>query len=87
MNVETASQIARQAYADLVTELVGEFPELQGTMGGTYARLEGIDERVALGLEEFYFPTVALSSPGSSIRCFRVMARIWSGSAGSTLPR
>lgn len=53
------AMIARLAYADLTTGVVGEFPELQGAMGGVYARLEGLDERVALGLEEFYYPTAA----------------------------
>lgn len=54
--------IARLAYADLVCEVVKEFPELQGAMGGIYARLDGLDERVALGLEQFYFP-VASKAP------------------------
>ncbi|MBI4387321.1 MAG: glycine--tRNA ligase subunit beta [Elusimicrobia bacterium] len=48
--------IARLAYADLVTEIVGEFPELQGSSGGYYARLDGEEERVALGIEEFHYP-------------------------------
>lgn len=50
---------ARLVYADLVTGVVGEFPELQGVMGGVYARVEGLDEKVALALEEFYQPTQA----------------------------
>ncbi|MFH2203169.1 MAG: glycine--tRNA ligase subunit beta [Elusimicrobiota bacterium] len=54
-------KIAGLAYADLVTGVVGEFPELQGTMGGVYARGEGLDEKIALGLEEFYFPVTAKS--------------------------
>lgn len=57
-----AETIARLAYADLVTDVVREFPELQGSMGGFYARAEGLDERVALGLEQFYFP-VASKTP------------------------
>lgn len=48
---------ARLVYADLVTGVVGEFPELQGVMGGVYARAEGLDEKVALTLEQFYQPT------------------------------
>lgn len=51
-----ADEIARLCYADLVTEVVKEFPELQGLMGGFYARRDGLDERVALGLEQFYLP-------------------------------
>ncbi|TBR18176.1 glycine--tRNA ligase subunit beta [bacterium] len=54
--VETA---ARFAYADLVTGVVGEFPELQGLMGGEYARHEGLGETVALALQEFYQPSAA----------------------------
>ena len=53
---KAAAEIARLCYADLVTEVVKEFPELQGLMGGVYARRDGLDERVALGLEQFYLP-------------------------------
>lgn len=56
---EAVAEIARRAYADLTTGVVSEFPELQGTMGGVYARLDGLDERVALGVEEFHFPSAA----------------------------
>ena len=59
LDEDAAKAIARLAYCDLVCEVVREFPELQGTMGGVYARAEGLGERVALGLEEFYFPTQA----------------------------
>lgn len=59
VNERCAVEIARLAYADLVTEVVKEFPELQGAMGGFYARQEGLDERVALGIEEFYFPAAS----------------------------
>ena len=58
---DSARDIAALAYADLVCETVKEFPELQGAMGGHYARHDGEDERVALGLEEFYFPAAARS--------------------------
>ncbi|HAH07235.1 MAG TPA: glycine--tRNA ligase subunit beta [Elusimicrobia bacterium] len=57
---EAAAQaLARLCHCDLVADVVKEFPELQGTMGGVYARAEGLGERVSLGLEEFYFPTQA----------------------------
>ena len=56
VNEKAVEDIARLCYADLVCEVVKEFPELQGAMGGVYARKEGLDERVALGLEQFYFP-------------------------------
>ncbi|HAZ09145.1 MAG TPA: glycine--tRNA ligase subunit beta [Elusimicrobia bacterium] len=54
-----ASSAARLVYADLVTDVVREFPELQGQMGGVYARNDGLDERVALAIEQFYFPVAA----------------------------
>src|SRR3546814_6789510 len=41
-----ARQAAELAKADLVTEMVGEFPELQGLMGGYYARAEGLPDAV-----------------------------------------
>src|SRR3546814_2200214 len=44
-----AEQAARLSKADLVTEMVGEFPELQGVMGGYYARAEGLPEEVEIG--------------------------------------
>ncbi|MBI4376407.1 MAG: glycine--tRNA ligase subunit beta [Elusimicrobia bacterium] len=58
-NEAAAARIARLCYADLVCEVVKEFPELQGTMGGYYARQDGEDERIALGIEQFYFPVGA----------------------------
>lgn len=54
-----AERAARLAKADLVTEMVGEFPELQGTMGKYYARLEGETEEIALALEQHYQPRFA----------------------------
>jgi len=42
--------------SDLVTDMVGELPELQGLMGGYYARAEGLDEDVANALAEHYKP-------------------------------
>ncbi len=54
-----ASQVDRAALlakADLTTEVVGEFPELQGLMGRKYALLQGEDETVAAAIEEHYKP-------------------------------
>src|SRR5262249_25548465 len=45
--------------ADLVSEMVGEFPELQGTMGYYYALNEGLPEAVALAIKEHYLPRFA----------------------------
>jgi len=42
--------------ADLVTEMVGEFPELQGLMGGYYARVEGLPVAVADAIRDHYKP-------------------------------
>jgi glycyl-tRNA synthetase beta chain len=47
---------ARLAKVDLVTEMVGEFPELQGLMGKYYAEAEGDDASVARAIEEHYKP-------------------------------
>ena len=47
---------ARLCKADLVTEMVGEFPELQGLMGGYYARAEGLPDAVADAIRDHYKP-------------------------------
>lgn len=47
---------ARLARADLTTEVVGEFPELQGQMGEIYARQQGQPEEVAVAIREHYLP-------------------------------
>lgn len=54
-----AVRAARLAKADLVTEMVGEFPELQGIMGRYYAREDGEPEAVAVALDEVYWPRFA----------------------------
>ncbi|MFL9964566.1 glycine--tRNA ligase subunit beta [Paraburkholderia sediminicola] len=51
-----AKRGARLAKADLITDMVGEFPELQGTMGTYYARHDGEPEEVALACTEHYQP-------------------------------
>jgi len=51
-----AEQAARLCKADLVTEMVGEFPELQGLMGGYYARAEGLPDAVADAIRDHYKP-------------------------------
>ncbi|MGF6371087.1 glycyl-tRNA synthetase beta chain [Paraburkholderia sp. RAU6.4a] len=55
-NVALATRAARLAKADLITDMVGEFPELQGTMGTYYARHDGEPEEVALACSEHYQP-------------------------------
>ena len=54
--VDTAAQLAK---TDLLTDMVGEFPELQGIMGGYYARHDGLGEAVALAIEDHYKPRFA----------------------------
>ncbi len=51
-----AQRAAMLAKADLVTGMVGEFPELQGVMGGYYARHDGEDARVAGAVRDHYAP-------------------------------
>ena len=55
-DVELAARAARLAKADLVTEMVGEFPELQGLMGRYYAAAQGEEASVAAAIEEHYKP-------------------------------
>jgi glycyl-tRNA synthetase beta chain len=50
---------ARLAKTDLLTDMVGEFPELQGIMGGYYARNDGLSTEVAEAIEDHYKPRFA----------------------------
>ena len=54
--VDSADRAAQLAKADLLTDMVGEFPELQGVMGGYYARHDGESEAVAEAVEDHYKP-------------------------------
>jgi glycyl-tRNA synthetase beta chain len=51
-----AQRAARLCKADLLTEVVGEFPELQGLMGRYYAEAQGEDEAIAHAIEDHYKP-------------------------------
>lgn len=51
-----AERAALLAKADLLTQMVGEFPELQGRMGYHYAKLDGEPAEVAVAIEEQYLP-------------------------------
>ena len=62
-NRRKATRAARLCKADLVTGLVGEFPELQGIMGSYYAAADGEDEAVSQAIREHYAPR------GPSDRC------------------
>ena len=52
--IEIASSICK---VDLTSDLVGEFPELQGIMGGYFAESQGFDKEVCLAISEHYLPT------------------------------
>ena len=55
-SADTAAQLAK---TDLLTDMVGEFPELQGIMGGYYARHDGLSEDIAFAIEDHYKPRFA----------------------------
>ena len=55
----SAQTAARLAKTDLVTDMVGEFPELQGIMGGYYARHDGLTDEIAFAIEDHYKPRFA----------------------------
>src|SRR2546423_14779572 len=61
-DVEKAKRAARLAKADLQTEVVGEFPEVQGLMGKYYALAQGEDASVAAASEEHYKPQGPIDS-------------------------
>jgi len=56
---KAADTAARLAKTDLLTDMVGEFPELQGIMGGYYARHDGLGDEVANAIEDHYKPRFA----------------------------
>ncbi len=89
-----AEQAARLCKADLVTEMVGEFPELQGLMGGYYAAKEGLDPQVAAAIRDHYKPVgqgddvptapvtvaVSLADKLDSLACFFSINELPTGS-------
>jgi glycyl-tRNA synthetase beta chain len=56
---KSAATAAQLAKTDLLTDMVGEFPELQGIMGGYYARHDGLTEDIAFAIEDHYKPRFA----------------------------
>ena len=52
--VELSASICK---VDLISDLVGEFPELQGIMGGYFAEFQGFNKEIALAVSEHYLPT------------------------------
>lgn len=91
---DQAELAARLAKADLVTEMVGEFPELQGLMGGYYARAEGLPNAVADAIRDHYKPVgqgddvptapvtvaVALADKLDTLGCFFAIGQVPTGS-------
>jgi len=64
--IKQASRAAWLCKADLVTQMVYEFPELQGVIGGYYADHSGEDPEVGLAIKEHYRPAFSGDSPPSS---------------------
>ncbi|PQZ83122.1 MULTISPECIES: glycine--tRNA ligase subunit beta [unclassified Brevundimonas] len=62
-DADQAEQAARLSKADLASGMVSEFPELQGIMGGYYARLAGYPDAVADAVRDHYKP----QGPGDSV--------------------
>ncbi len=91
---DQAERAARLCKADLVTGMVGEFPELQGVMGGYYARAQGEDDAVADAVRDHYKPVgqgddvptapvtvaVSLADKLDTIACFFAIAEMPTGS-------
>ena len=66
VNANDAARAARLAKADLATDMVGEFPELQGVMGQYYALHDGESKEVAAAIEGHYHPRFAGDSLASN---------------------
>lgn len=64
--VRDARRAAKLCKTDLVTQMVGEFPDLQGTIGAYYARADGESDEVADAIGEHYAPRGAGDSPAST---------------------
>src|SRR5271156_1721028 len=93
-DVEKAKRAAKLCKADLLTEVVGEFPELQGLMGKYYAEEQGEEEAVAHASEDHYKPkgpddlvptdpvsvAVALADKVDTLACFWVIGERPTGS-------
>lgn len=59
VDLKNAKRAAELCFCDLLTEMVFEFPELQGTMGRYYAEADGEEPDVSTALEEYYLPRFA----------------------------
>ena len=69
------SKAARCCKCDLVTDMVGEFPELQGIMGSYYALAEGSSKEIALAIGEHYLPRYSGDAlPSTALGCIIAIA-------------
>ena len=74
-DVNKTERAAWLSKADLLTDMVGEFPELQGTMGRYYALHDGEDNLVARAIEEHYLPRISGDRlPEDNIGCSVALA-------------
>ena len=90
--IEQTRLAARLAKCDLTTGMVGEFPELQGRMGGIYARQEGLSEEVARAIEEHYLPLspdgpIPETVPGAVLALADKIDLLAGGFAAGLVPR
>jgi glycyl-tRNA synthetase beta chain len=76
-HAEHAATAARLAKTDLVTDMVFEFPELQGVMGGIYARDQGLPEQVWKAIYYHYLPVSVEADAGPSRAQLGEAARTW----------
>ena len=74
---EPAARAARLAKADLASDMVFEFPELQGTMGGIYAREEGLPAPVWKAIYHHYLPVGVEADAPPSIAQLGESAVVW----------
>ena len=79
--VGLVSTAARLAKGDLTTDMVREFPELQGTMGGLYAQGEGLPEEVWKSLYFHYFPVAVETSATPTASQLGAAADVWASVA------
>jgi glycyl-tRNA synthetase beta chain len=77
VDAEAAGQAARLAKADLVTDMVFEFPELQGIMGGVYAREQGLPEQVWKAIYSHYLPVAVEADAAPSRKELGAAAVTW----------
>lgn len=72
---QIAKQAAQLSKCDLLTEMVGEFPTLQGVMGYYYAKNDGLSESCALAIKEHYYPRFANDAlPSNQVSCAVALA-------------